>query len=286
MPWRRLDARDLDGSVRGARVPAGGELIDALRVVMSPDQAFTGPTAAKIWGMPLPLRYRDDPAMWVSSRSRDRSMRRPGVVARRRTSGDVRWVSGYPVLDPARTWASLAAVLEGPDLTAVADRIVTSSPRLPALASSADLVAVATSPGRRGAQTLRAALSESRVGAWSRPESLLRIALTRSGIPEPRLNEDVPVGAHRFAAPDLAWPQFGVAVEYDGFWHDDPGRRERDLERHELLVDADWLVAHIRAPDLFPHPLPAVARVLRRLAARGYLHPAPVLRAALPTWAP
>ncbi|HWM34130.1 MAG TPA: hypothetical protein VNR36_07810 [Pseudolysinimonas sp.] len=283
VPSRRLDANDLDAPVRGARVPAGGRSVEALAAVLGDGQAFTGPTAAQIWGMPLPRRWQRDSRMWVSTLSRDRAMRRPGVVGSRRSSGAALIRGGLPVLDPARTWASLGALLAVHDLVAVADRIVTERRGHPALASLDELVDVARRQ-RRGSRALRQALCEVRPGAWSRPESLLRLAVLRCGLPEPRLNEAVDVGSGRTAAPDLSWPAQKVCAEYDGAWHDDPAQRAADLERHELLADAGWLITHIRARDLFPHAMPAVARILRRLTERGYRHPAPIESALLPSW--
>lgn len=214
-------------------------------------------------------------------------MRRPGVIASRRTTGVVHTVGGLPVLDPVSTWCALAQVLDVPDLVAVADRIVTTSPRLRALASTRSLEqALGSLGGARGIVALRAALCESREGAWSRPESLLRVAVVRAGLPEPLLNAAVPVGGGRSSAPDLGWPQFKVAVEYDGFWHDTPQQRSADLERHELLADIGWLVVHIRKGDVFPDPLVAVARILRRLTERGYRHSGSIERARMPRFNP
>jgi very-short-patch-repair endonuclease len=188
------------------------------------------------------------------------------------------------VLDPVLTWRSLAPLLELHDLVAVTDRIITSGPRSRALARPDQLEAEATTSAR-GSKALRSALREARVGAWSRPESLLRVALLRAGIPEPKLNPEVKV-ERRTAIPDLAWPEFMVCAEYDGVWHDDPARRVADLERHELLSDAGWLVTHIRKSDLFPEPLIAVARILRRLTSRGYRHPGRIERSDATSWLP
>jgi very-short-patch-repair endonuclease len=77
-----------------------------------------------------------------------------------------------------------------------------------------------------------------------------------------------------------------VCAEYDGGWHDDRRRRRADLERQELLADAGWLVVRFRARDLFPEPLVAVARVLRRLTSRGYRHAVVIERAGSSGWEP
>lgn len=285
IPWDRLSASDLARDARGARAPVGAPFRDSIAAILSDGQAFAGPTAAMLWGMPLPRVVEGDPRVWVSTQSRDRAMRRPGVVGMRRSAGTPVLLRGLPVLDPVQTWCSLASVLQFHDLVAVADRIITTAPRFRALATPAQLQQGVISV-RRGRLALARALQESRVGAWSRPESLLRIALVRAGLPEPELNRSFPVAPGKAAAPDLAWPQFMVCVEYDGTWHDDAIQRAADLERQELLVDAGWSVTHIRARDLFPEPLVAVSRVLRRLTARGYRHPASIHRAPIRGWEP
>jgi predicted DNA-binding helix-hairpin-helix protein len=51
-------------------------------------------------------------------------------------------------------------------------------------------------------------------------------------------------------------------------------------------VDAGWVVTHIRKRDLFPEPLVAVARILRRLSSRGYLHTRTIERSDGTSWLP
>ena len=98
----------------------------------------------------------------------------------------------------------------------------------------------------------------------------MRLLLVRAGLPEPTLNAPVALLDGGFAYPDLAWPEYRVAIEYDGRWHDEPGQRAADSERHERLVDAGWLVVHVRSDDLFDRPSAVVARIVSRLRDRGF----------------
>ncbi|WNY32760.1 hypothetical protein Q9Q99_10360 [Curtobacterium flaccumfaciens] len=74
--------------------------------------------------------------------------------------------------------------------------------------------------------------------------------MVEAGFPEPELNVDVHDGAGRFLGRvDMAWPEFGIALEYDGDHH-----RERDTFRHDQRRDNgfvvnDWLVIHATASD-------------------------------------
>jgi Protein of unknown function (DUF559) len=157
------------------------------------------------------------------------------------------------------------------DLTCVADRLVSGTLRTPPLGSIGDLHRGVDDAGRiPGIRALREALIDTRAGSWSRPESLLRLLLIRAGLPEPTLNAPVPLLDGGRAYPDLAWPEYLVAIEYDGRWHDGSGQRATDSERHERLVDAGWLVVHVRSDDVFDRPSALVARIVSRLRERGF----------------
>jgi hypothetical protein len=150
----RLRAADLSAMFRGVR-SAGDDRLAALQPLMSPDTAFSGPTAAKLWGLPLPLRWAGDQELHVS-RLGNRRMRRPGVVSSRRTRGDVQMVRGLRVLDPVSTWISLGGLLRPDDLTGVADRIVTGTLTTRPLASVDELDAALVAAGSaRWIRTLR-----------------------------------------------------------------------------------------------------------------------------------
>ncbi|MHA7296498.1 hypothetical protein ACX80X_04905 [Pseudarthrobacter sp. MDT3-1] len=102
-------------------------------------------------------------------------------------------LDGVPVTCPARTWLDLAAVLDLEDLVAVADYFICSQsrsfgPKKDALCSLGDLLEqVHSTPGARGIRKARRALELCRVGADSAPETRLRLAIGRLGLPEPAL---------------------------------------------------------------------------------------------------
>ncbi|SCL40179.1 Very-short-patch-repair endonuclease [Micromonospora pallida] len=107
-------------------------------------------------------------------------------------------------------------------------------------------------------------------GAQSPPESHLRVRLVLAGLPRPVTQHPVRVSSGLVLHPDLAWPEFRVAVEYDGQWHADPEQLHRDRRRLNQLVNAGWLVLHVTGRRL-RHDFPAVLREIRTaLAARGW----------------
>jgi len=275
----RLDARDLIRVHHGARSQVAATVVDrahALVPLMSPTQAFTGSTAARLAEVPLPRRAERDGRLWVSSLRPQRAMRRPGVVGVQRSDGAVRSVGELPVLEPALVWIDLGRTLSIPDLVAAGDRLVTGTLRTAALCTPGELAdAVDARAGSPGVSRARAALPSVRVGAWSRPETFLRLLIASAGLPEPELNLDIPLPDGSCPIADICWPRYRLIVEYDGEWHD--GTRDADADRHERLVDAGWMIVHVRRGELFGAPHALIGRLVRRLSDRGYRHPASMI---------
>ncbi|WP_433264846.1 endonuclease domain-containing protein [Micromonospora vinacea] len=107
-------------------------------------------------------------------------------------------------------------------------------------------------------------------GAESPPESQLRVRLVLGGLPRPAVQHPVRLPTSVVLHPDLAWPQYRVAVEYDGKWHSDPDQLHRDRRRLNQLVAAGWLVLHVTSRRLHGE-FPAVLREVRdALVSRGW----------------
>lgn len=120
---------------------------------------------------------------------------------------------------------------------------------------------------------MRRAAALSRVGAWSRPETIFRLLLLRAALPEPELNLELTLPDGRTLIPDLAWPQYRVAAEYNGIHHDKSKQRIHDLRRIDDFTDIEWVTVNVERVELFRRPESAVSRVAARLASRGW--PAP-----------
>lgn len=106
--------------------------------------------------------------------------------------------------------------------------------------------------------------------AQSPPESHLRVRLIFAGLPRPVAQHPVRVSTGLVLHPDLAWPEFRVAVEYDGQRHTDPDRMHLDRRRLDQLVEAGWLVLHVTGRRL-RQEFPALVREIRAaLVARGW----------------
>ncbi|MET8201261.1 endonuclease domain-containing protein [Micromonospora taraxaci] len=107
-------------------------------------------------------------------------------------------------------------------------------------------------------------------GAQSPPESHLRVRFILGGLPRPVVQHPIRLPSGVVLHPDLAWPEYRVAVEYDGQWHSDADQLHRDRRRLNLLVGAGWLVLHVTSRRLHGE-FPAVLSEIRAaLASRGW----------------
>jgi hypothetical protein len=124
-------------------------------------------------------------------------------------------------------------------------------------------------PGVRGARRAAETLAIADAGAESPPESLTRILLVAAGLPRPTsqivIRDGIGLPVYRL---DMGWPQYKVAVEYDGSQHwTDPAQRARDIDRLEFLAEQGWTVIRISWTQLRDQPKQVVNRVARALDA-------------------
>ncbi len=188
-----LRARELAIPARGARVIGSegdrrADLIEALRALARDDQFFSHTTAARIHGMPLPPRLRDD-AIHLASPSLATRMRRRGVRGHR-IKAEVVARDGLRVESIADTFIHLASMLQVDELVAVGDWILMRG------TSAADDIAALEArcrqfKGARGLGVVRRALGRMRRGAESAQETRTRLLVVDAGLPEPTLQHEV-----------------------------------------------------------------------------------------------
>ena len=247
----RLRRSDLAAPVHGVRVAGGGDdfasFVEALSLVMRPDQFFSHTTAARLWGAPLPLAVQSDRAVHVSTSGTGPRMRRARVHGHRLSASGVIEVGGRRLSTPEDTWAQCVPLLGTRALVAVGDHFVGRSDLTTTIA---DLVG-AIVPGSRSAVAARTAVDLVRVGSESAMETWFRLAIVDAGFPEPELNVEVRDPDGRFLGRvDMAWPEHRIALEYDGDHH-----RERDVFQHDQQRDNgftvnDWIAIHATSADV------------------------------------
>lgn len=257
-----------------------GQLCFAYSHVMSARAAFSHTTSALLRNLPLPLGVpsRD---IEVTLLGDGRAPRGRGVRGHRWhlpescaetmlvTSSSTGELLPLRVLTPEATIVTLARRLELPDLVAVVDAARTLAP----LDHRAQVPSVLQklARGKPGSSRLRRALALSRQGSRSRPETLLRLMLTRAGLPEPEIAWSAPVGGGAHEA-DLAWPTFGVVLEYEGDVHRIDRRQFRsDIRRFDAYLDAGLSPIRATGDDVFLDPEPLLSMVERRLRSRGWV---------------
>jgi hypothetical protein len=99
-------------------------------------------------------------------------------------------------------------------------------------------------------------------GSQSPRESYLRLLLIDAGLPRPQTQIPV-LGVDRVpvAYLDLGWPEYLVAVEYDGAHHQTDRRQYlKDIRRLEKLERMGWIIVRVVA-EMGP------AEILRRVRA-------------------
>ncbi|MDQ6753105.1 MAG: endonuclease domain-containing protein [Actinomycetota bacterium] len=281
---RRTRDPQLVTASRGIRVPWGvdQELVDRLRPVLAltPDGVASHCTAAVLWRIPLPRALQRAFELHITRPAGHCRTQRRGIVGHSATLGlgDVRVIRGIRVTSPLRTWLDLADILDLDDLIAAGDHLVCEhyrifqQPRLPLVPLPELAAAVLAETRRRGIRLARAATEEIRVGADSVPETKMRLALVRAGLPQSTLNFVVKdaTGQH-ISWPDLAHPEFKVAVEYDGAHHRSPRQKEIDDGRDHQMAQLGWRQVRISSGLIAAFGDTAtVQRVTEALTARGW----------------
>ena len=282
----RTRAKDLATVSRGVRVPldsaAAGAAALRAYTDLDDDSILGLGSAGRIWNAPLPARLGEDWRIHLVRRRGCSMPRRANVVGHLLTllPDEVVDFDGVRLTSPARTWLDLATVLGVDELVAVGDSLVCEhGPEHPfprqGLCGVADLRdMVARHPGVRGVRKARAAVELIRVGADSAPETRMRLALVRGGLPEPVLNVvvrgEAVWGEPPVLWPDAAYPRWRVAVQYEGAHHNGEEQYLRDIRRADTAARAGWLEIRVSRLDLAGDRPAVVAKVRAALQSRGW----------------
>ena len=252
----------------GVRVPAGtpDELPSrcrALSEVLNGGVAFSHTTALRLLGVELPWTEAHDTDLHVVSRRQEDRVDRPGVVSHRSRQSflDTIEIDGLTVTSPAQTFVHVATSLRLPDdVVVLGDAMMR---RKLALVTPAALTDVAERTFKvKGIAQVREQIPRMRPGTDSSTETRARLALVAANLPCPRVNEVVRDSHDRYIKRvDLAYPQYRIAIEYDGDQHRTDRRQWQDDVRRRRALEAEgWTVIVVVAQDL-KDPTEFVARV-------------------------
>ncbi|MGY1603814.1 endonuclease domain-containing protein [Geodermatophilus sp. SYSU D00815] len=232
--------------------------------LLPPDAAFGLRTAAELLGLPVD----SSPDVHVVLRPRPVLPQRRGLVvhARRIREDDVVTVGGLRLTAGPQLFLDLAAGLPPAELVAAGDALAHRQLLDPgALAGR-----LARADGVRGVVRARACAPLLDARAMSRPESLMRYWLLASDLPAPQVQVPIHDRAGRVVArADLGYPEWKVALEYEGRQHAEAGQFGRDIDRYSLMAADGWLTLRFAARHL-SGPVVVLDRTTRALISRGW----------------
>lgn len=282
MTYAQTRSINLHSPARGVRMSrdAQADLMSrctAIQLLLPPESAFVGSTAALIHGIPLPawmtpsnlidMAVFDDEAGEHPDRELGRELlvevAYPPPVGRRVIFGvrhrqwkqdpiGVSLVGGVRVLSPARTWLDLAAMIPADYLVAAGDHVLRTG-----LSDPDELGFILRwAKRRRGVRTARAVVEMLNPQAESPPESRVRYWLAIGGLPAPEVNGEIVIDGEWFARGDLVFRDEKVVVEYEGIVHATPRMHSYDADRRSLLSARGWTVIVLTSKSLRnPHAM-------------------------------
>lgn len=247
--------RVLPGYVTRADAPAG---LRAIALVAQrqfiPGAVISRETAAELFGIPLPHDLTHDGGASVHLRVAT------GAAARRTSLINVHVQGPAPVIrhhgvtmsHPVVAVQEIARRVSHVDLVACLDALVADRHGAAYRIPVTELISLIRTRKGRGAAELRAAAVDVRERVWSPRETQMRLMLLGHGYPEPEPNRpisDPATGIVYYI--DLAYPQWSIAIEYDGEHHlTDKSQQKADLHKNEVLHMQGWSVLRASSADL------------------------------------
>jgi hypothetical protein len=251
---------DVRRSSRDTYLPRVSDELQRIRAVLlgAPEGAVLSHlTAARLWGLEVPLVAQDQPVhLTVAPYVRRRHRRDRRIHVSAVPAAETRRRHGVMVTSPSRTWIDLAAVVPPAALLAVTDQMLARA--YPREEFSAVL---ARSAGRRGVAAARRVAPYGDALAGSPMESVLRWLIVEAGLPRPVLQHVVRNAGRFLGRVDLAWPEQRVMVEFDGDVHRDRRVFVDDLRRQNGLVLAGWTVLRFSSADVLGRPEQVLAAI-------------------------
>ncbi len=232
--------------------------------VLPADAAFGLGTAAALYG----VTEAEPAAIHVVLRPRSVLPQRSELTvhARRLLDEDVVERTGVRLTSGAQTYLDMASILWPPDLLALGDALM----RLGVLDAVGLARRLARADRVRGVVRARAWAPHLTGKAGSHRESRLRYWLLTSDLPAPVVQTPIyDRWARVVAHADLGYPEWKVALEYEGRQHADRDQFGRDVDRYSLMAADGWLVLRFAARHV-DSPTVVVDRTRRALVSRGW----------------
>jgi very-short-patch-repair endonuclease len=176
--------------------------------------------------------------------------------------GEVCMVRGIRLTTPARTAFDIGRTIAAQQCVPILDALFSAT----GITAEHVLALAERHSGFRGVGQLRDVLTMVDGGSESPQETRLRLLLVGAGLPKPQTQI---VFRELRIRVDMGWPQWKVAVGYDGIQHwSDRYQRSWDIERLALLEAGGWAVVRVSA-EMLSRPQPIVDRVKTKLREVG-----------------
>jgi very-short-patch-repair endonuclease len=245
--WRRLLP---DVYVQAAAFDADDHRMwcDAVAVKLPVGGAVSGLSAALLWGVDLLPRGGGPVHVTLPRSARPQPHHRIVVHHYALDPTDITTLfGGVPLTTEVRTAFDLGRLLPRADALAALDAMLHRRLlRVEALTRYLD-----AHPGTRGTPQLRELVGLAEPRTESPMESQLRLLLHDAGLPRPTAQYEVRLPMGRFIARvDLAYPQWRIAIEYEGDHHRERDTFRRDISRYNALRAAGWLTLRFTADDV------------------------------------
>lgn len=256
----------------------------SLALLTAPYTQVTGYSAAShataftIWEFPGFLPGSHHYVIHISRQAPHDEPRRAGIQGHTTKFRDdeVLCLDGLWITTRERTWLDCSRRMSVEELVVVADHLI-RIPR-PEFENRTEPYATVEQlrlmlerhKGTPGIQKARHALTLARVGSDSATETRLRLALADAGLPEPLINVPVALANGKSRTPDAQFPEYCVAVEYDGGTHNESEQVGRDIRRQEDFQEAGWVEVRIGKDHMRDGAKAAVRKVRDALYSRGW----------------
>jgi len=232
----------------------------AVAVRLPPIATIYGLSAAFLWGVDLlPHKGRVPAPVHVAVPSKARPDPHPRIRYANLALNwehDVTSLTGMPITTGVRTAFDLGRRLPRADALVALDALLRRR-----TCTKAQLSAyVDARPGWRQVKQLRELLNLAEPLSESPMESRLRLLLHDAGLPKPTPQFKVvtpttsstgSTGSGKFIARvDLAYPQWRIAIEYEGDHHREQATFRKDVHRFNALRAAGWLALRFTADDV------------------------------------
>ncbi|MFV2021507.1 DUF559 domain-containing protein [Micromonospora sp. LOL_023] len=248
----------------------------AVATRLPPGAAIYGLSAAYLWGVDLlPHRGRAAAPVHVAVPSVARPDPHPRIRYAKlalHPELDITSLFGMPVTNGVRTAFDLGRMLPRADALITLDAFL----RRRTCTKTQLSAYVDAHPGRRQVKQLRELLDLAEPSSESPMESRLRLLLHDAGLPRPTPQYKVhasatgPTGGAKFIARvDLAYPQWRIAIEYEGDHHRDRATFRKDVHRFNALHAAGWLALRFTADDVLRRSEQLAQTVRQAIADRA-----------------